>query len=182
MEQRKGDWIETYTGVQFFPFDPVPGEIKIEDIAHALSLICRYNGHCKHFYSVAQHSLNVYQVLKDAYPTDYQLQLAGLLHDAAEAYICDICRPVKRQLFGYKDIEDRLDLVICQVFGIDYYSAAHLIVKTADDLVLNAEAVQLMGGHWAKPNDLKIDIVERLPREVEYKFLQIFHDLRLSMN
>ncbi len=89
MSERRGDWIATYTGKQFWPLDPRPEEVCIEDIAHALSNICRFTGHCRHFYSVAQHSLFVSRHLPD------ELKLAGLLHDAAEAYLADIARPVK---------------------------------------------------------------------------------------
>ena len=58
---RKGDWMQTYTGRQFWPIDPRANEVHIEDIAHALSMMCRYNGHCRTFYSVAEHSVLVSQ-------------------------------------------------------------------------------------------------------------------------
>lgn len=92
---RNGLHINTFTGIHFYPLDPKITEIKTEDIAHALSLICRANGHCSHFYSVAQHSLNC---AEEAKIRDYstRVQLGCLLHDASEAYISDITRPVKK--------------------------------------------------------------------------------------
>jgi hypothetical protein len=95
---RKGDWIQTFTGKQFWPLDPRPDEVYIEDIAHALGNICRFNGHCLRFYSVAEHCFHVSHKVVPG------LALMGLLHDAAEAYVCDVVRPVKPYLKEYKKI------------------------------------------------------------------------------
>jgi len=83
---RRGDYIGTFTGKQFWPLDPRPGEVCLEDIAHALVNICRFNGHSNQFYSVAHHCLNVEMILKKR-GFNKRIQLYGLLHDAAEAYI-----------------------------------------------------------------------------------------------
>ena len=80
--------MSTYTGKKFFPFDPRPEQICIEDIAHGLSMLCRFSGQCPYFYSVAEHSIYVVHCLPD------NLQLEGLLHDASEAYLADLPRPV----------------------------------------------------------------------------------------
>jgi uncharacterized protein len=89
---RNGAWIQTVTGKQFWPMDAQPEEVDIEDIAHALSLPCRFNGHCKQFYSVAEHSIHVSRVVSN------ENAARGLLHDAAEAYLSYIPQPVKREL------------------------------------------------------------------------------------
>ena len=81
MSERRGDWIQTYLGIQFWPLDPRPEEVMLFDIAHSLSNMCRFTGHCREFYSVAQHSVIVSQNVprEDA--------AWGLLHDASEAYM-----------------------------------------------------------------------------------------------
>lgn len=176
---RKNDWIATYSGIKFYPLDPYPEDIKIEDIAHALSLICRYNGQCKYFYSVGQHSLNVYNYLAMLYPTDYTLQLVGLLHDASEAYISDICRPTKSCLTNYKAIESCVQSAVLVAFGLNFTSVETGLVKAVDDLVLYAEAKVLMKNidSWVKHVDLKIDTFLWAPELVEETFLSIFHKL-----
>lgn len=86
----RGDWMETFTGRKFYPFDPKAEDIAMRDIAHALSMICRFNGHTKFHYSVAQHSVLVAQNVSKP------MKLRALLHDAAEAYIGDMVRPMKK--------------------------------------------------------------------------------------
>ena len=101
---RTGDWTQTFAGIQFYPFDPRPDEVKIKDIAHALSMICHFNGHTREFFSVAQHSLMVSYLL----PAEHKLW--GLMHDSAEAYIGDMIRPIKTHsdMFSFALIEGRL--------------------------------------------------------------------------
>src|SRR5258708_302056 len=88
-KDRRGNWMQTYTGRAYWPADPRAEDVCIEDIAHALSLLCRYTGHCKRFYSVAEHSILISQVV----PPEYAF--FGLMHDAQEAYINDLARPIK---------------------------------------------------------------------------------------
>lgn len=90
----RNDWIQTNSGQKVFPLDLAPEDISIGDIGHALGNICRFGGHCRHFYSVAQHSVLVSEYLPEG------LALAGLLHDAAEAYLGDIMRPLKSRLWA----------------------------------------------------------------------------------
>lgn len=136
---RQGDWIQTFTGNQFWPLDPRAEEIDIVDIAHSLSMQCRFNGHTEHFYSVAEHCCHVSDFLPDG------LKLAGLLHDASEAYLCDIPRPIKRCagfMESYLLAERKLELVIAAKFGFEYpYDAA---IHDADNRMLCTEALQLM--------------------------------------
>lgn len=109
--------ILTYTNTLFYPLAPRADEVKIEDIAHALSQMCRANGHFKTFYSVAQHSINCAKEAR-ARGLSGKMQLACLLHDASEAYISDITRPVKCYLDEYRKIEEHLQKVIYEKFGI----------------------------------------------------------------
>jgi len=85
-------WIQTISGRKFPLAEPDPNQIDIEDIAHALSMLCRFNGHCTQFYSVAEHSMHVSHEISN------DLALAGLLHDAAEAYLGDVPSPLKKEL------------------------------------------------------------------------------------
>lgn len=147
---RKGDWIGTYTGIHFYPLDPKPEEVSIDDIAHSLSLICRFNGHSKEFYSVAQHSLNVAKVLKK-WRLSELTQLYGLLHDAAEVYIGDITRPFKLclsdigRLRAFNNIEIAVTKAINQHFGIPCPTDEIIgLIKRADDYILTLEAKRFM--------------------------------------
>jgi len=92
-------WIQTYTGKRFRPLSPDIDDICIEDIAQSLSKLCRFNGHCSGFYSVADHCCNV-ALLLDNQGLNRKLQLWGLMHDASEAYFGDIVSPLKRQLWA----------------------------------------------------------------------------------
>ena len=92
--------ILTFTGKHFDPTNPEENLIDLSDIGHALSLICRGNGHVKYFYSVAQHSIACCQEAQARGYSD-RVQLACLLHDASEAYMSDVTRPVKALLTEY---------------------------------------------------------------------------------
>lgn len=133
---RHGDWMQTATGRQFWPIDPRADEVFPEDIAHSLAHQCRYAGHCRTFYSVAQHSVLVSLAVppKDA--------LWGLLHDASEAYLVDVPRPVKPFLCGYKSAERAVTAAIASRFGLPPEMPAS--VKVADERILADEAAQLM--------------------------------------
>ena len=134
---RYGDFIQTYSGIEFYPLDPRIEEVKLLDIAHALSNICRFTGHCNEFYSVAQHSVLVSQYVSE------ENALWGLLHDASEAYICDIARPVKKSLEmkPYKEIEKRLMNVIAKTFNLSEDEPKE--VKEIDTKMLRTEARDL---------------------------------------
>lgn len=143
---RRGEWIGTYTGKHFYIIDPRPEEVCIEDIAHALSQICRFNGHSVETYSVAVHCLNVERYLNQ-HGYDKLIRLYGLLHDAPEAYIGDITRPLKKCLGegAVEKIESRIMDAIYAHFGIPKPGAdAAKAVKDADDYILACEAKRYM--------------------------------------
>lgn len=131
-----GDCIRTYSGLYMDVFNPTPEMIAIEDIAHALSNLCRFGGHTPYFYSVAQHSVIC---SKRVHP---EFQLQALLHDASEAYLLDVPRPIKRKLTNYKQIEDSLMKVIAEKFGFQY--PFDEVIKTVDNDVLEFEFVNMM--------------------------------------
>ncbi|PIE19044.1 MAG: phosphohydrolase [Proteobacteria bacterium] len=132
-----GTWIQTFGGRRLEPLSPRAEDLAVEDIAHALSLLCRFNGHCRAFYSVAEHSVRVARILPP------ELALWGLLHDAGEAYLGDIPRPAKRQLPAYVAAEEALMAVVARRFGLAWPMPP--AVAEADTRLLATEARDLMG-------------------------------------
>jgi hypothetical protein len=135
-EPRVGGWMLTYTSKAFWPLDARESEVCIEDIAHALSQQCRFAGHTRYPYSVAQHSVLV------SLETRPEHALAGLLHDATEAYLVDVPTPVKAFMPEYRAWEARLHAVIARRFGVP--EELPLDVKRADAVLLATEARDLM--------------------------------------
>jgi 5'-deoxynucleotidase YfbR-like HD superfamily hydrolase len=133
-------WILTRTGKRFDLLAPRAELISTIDIAHALSHVARFNGHTRHHYSVAQHSLLVASIVPDG------LQLTALLHDATEAYIGDMVRPLKALLPDYSEIEHGIWLAICDRFNIDPNLPTS--VHEADMMALATERRDLMPDHW----------------------------------
>ncbi|NLM20734.1 MAG: HD domain-containing protein [Peptococcaceae bacterium] len=174
------DYIITYTKVKFYPLKPNKEDIKIEDIAHALSLMTRANGHCRHFYSVAQHSLNCYQEAK-ARGCSERVQLGCLLHDASESYISDLTRPVKRNMSEYVAIEAKLQNMIFDRFGLGDLSEEELEqIEEIDDTLLYYEFEALMDYRIFKQRPTKtathaFDFEN--PFKVEKQFISAFQRL-----
>ena len=136
--------ITTYTGEDFTPLAPDANQIHIEDIAHALSLMCRANGHFVRFYSVAKHSINCANEAK-ARGFSAKVQIACLLHDASEAYLSDITRPVKNNLPNYREIEKRLqDIIYVKFLGSDLTEDEAVYVEQIDHDMLVCEFNALM--------------------------------------
>lgn len=130
------NWILTHTGKRFDLFEPDADMIDPRDIAHSLAHLCRFNGHSREFYSVAQHSC----LVADLVPTEHKL--AALLHDATEAYIGDMVRPLKQWMHAYQDVETCIWERICTRFSIDQDLPAS--VTQADLIALATERRDLM--------------------------------------
>lgn len=128
-------WMQTHSGKQFWPGDPRASDVDIGDIAHALSQICRFNGHSKLFYSVAEHSVNVCALVDDP-----ALKLHALLHDAHEAYLGDLISPIKRlvEMRAYKGIEKKCWAAVAERFDLSTVWPPE--VKRADLQMLANEA------------------------------------------
>lgn len=177
------EYIRTFTGRKCWPCDPRPEDIDILDIAHALSLLCRFTGHVKEFYSVGDHSLRVSELCSE------ENKLWGLLHDASEAYLADVARPVKRnEIFGayYKKVELGLMDVICRKFNLSVPEPPE--VKTFDNILLRTEQRDLMpiandgplgdNDRWKDGvQPLAYKLIPRPSQEIEEEFLERFHQL-----
>lgn len=170
----RGDWMQTFSGKQFYPLDPRPDEIDTADIAHALSLLCRYGGHVDRFYSVAEHCV----LMSQAVPAQHAL--AALLHDATEAYIVDVPRPLKRQLEGYYEIEDNVWNALCLRFHLAGDLPAE--VKDADNRILLTERNTLMSRtvhRWGVDGlaPLPVIVTGWQPLEAERRYLDRLAEL-----
>lgn len=168
-------WIETFTGKRFEFLNPQYDQIDIRDIAHSLAFTCRYTGHSRRFYSVAEHSIFVSYLAADP--------LAGLLHDASEAYITDIASPIKPHLHNYKELEDMIMDRIATKFGFPYPLSSD--VKDCDNTQLKTEAKHLLksaGLPWAskyitkREHGIKPQCMG--PEEAEQVFLERFEEVR----
>lgn len=179
------DYIRTSSGVKFYPLNPDPQGILIEDIAHALSLLCRGNGHVKVFFSVGQHCIHC---AKEAEQRGYstRLILACLLHDASEAYLSDITRPVKQHLQDYCRYEKHLLEVIYKKFlGSPLSQEEQKLVKIIDDDMLyydlrdllNESVGELVNGQEPRSAPVmysSFSYKERSFKEVEEEYLSLF--------
>lgn len=159
-EDLYSDKIRTFTGKYVDVFNPDPDTIDILDIAHSLAQQPRFGGHLPKFYSVAQHSVYC------AILADPEHKFSALMHDAAEAYLLDIPRPIKNRLTGYKEIEDNLMAVIAKKFGVEYPKSKQ--VNDVDERMLLVEWRNLMLG--IEPVDMECWTSVR----AEYEFLEAF--------
>jgi len=179
--------IPTFTGRWFTPLDPRVEDVEIIDIAHALANECRFTGHTKRFYSVAQHSVLVSSIAARAAQAKecgksyiQTVALWGLLHDAAEAYLRDFSRPLKHGWAGvgaaYRAVENRIMDAVCDKFELPHAMPAE--VREADERLGTTEWRDLMkppaveSGYYAEP--LPAAIVPWRPAEAKGRFLMCF--------
>lgn len=178
-EIEKAGSIETFTGRRFKPIDPNPININIRDIAHSLSMNCRYNGHCSRFYSVAEHSVLMSSYLYDM-GWDWETQIWALLHDASEAYLPDMPRPIKGLVNGFDEAEERIQRAIAMRFNLSWPIPE--IVHVCDDGILADEARQLIrsgGEDWYLPEDsLGIEVFCWSPQTAYMKFIDRYLELQ----
>ena len=168
---RKGRAIVTYSGIVFWPFDPRKEEINIIDIAHSLSMKCRFNGHLDKFESVAEHCVRVSSLCSKTN------RLWGLLHDAAEAYVADLPAPIKEELPEYKRIENNILKIICKKYGLPIKEPEE--VKKYDLVVRATEMRDLMSHnpykYTVKP--LRTILEPWTQKQAEKMYLDVFNSL-----
>lgn len=172
-------YITTVTGKHFDPLNPDDRLIDIYDIAHSLSLMCRANGHAKFFYSVAQHSIACANEAK-ARGWSREVIIGCLLHDASEAYLSDVTRPVKKELTFYLEVEECLQDKIWEHFiGRNLTSDEKKMIFEVDDQMLSAEFHQIMPEDMDesyKDLYLEVSCEEKIHEAVEKDFLECFYD------
>jgi hypothetical protein len=168
--------IQTYSGRLFRPLDPDAGEIVIDDIVHALAHQCRFGGHSRTYYSVAQHSCLVADVVASR-DGDRVARRWALLHDASEAYLVDLPHPLKHAEFGalYRAAEDKLMRAVCERFGLPPDPPP--VVKDVDRAMLATERRALMapGFDWPELSgveSLEVEIDPWQPEDAVYEFLE----------
>ena len=171
------EYITTYTGNHINPTNPNPALIRIEDIAHALSLLCRGNGHVKTFWSVGQHCICCAKEAM-ARGATARVVLACLLHDASECYMSDVPTPFKKKLPEYEIQEDRLLCMIFEKFlGSDLTKEELDLVKEIDHTMLLYDLKELLGEMTDEEMPklhMELDYMVQPFREVEEEFLRIF--------
>lgn len=171
----RGATIITRSGHYFDFLDPKPETIHIEDIAWALAFTCRFGGQSLFYYSVAQHSILVSEIVSP------ELRFAALMHDAAEAYAGDIVGPLKQLLPDYKVVEKRVEAAVAERFGFPVEMSPE--IKHADLRLLRTEQRDLTSGHADNWNGLdeypplKQRILPMSPTEAAEAFLDHFHVL-----
>lgn len=169
----RGDWIQTATGRQFWPMDPQPSDICIDDVAHALSMLCRFGGHCRRFYSVAEHCV----LMTRAAPQEFKRW--ALLHDASEAYLTDVPRPTKPFLVGYDGIERRVMWAVAVRFNLHLGLPDQ--VKALDRAILTDEKQQNMApAPAARSTDVEplgVHLQFWTPRRARLEFMREYRSL-----
>lgn len=199
---RRGDWMQTFTGRQYWPLDPHPDDVCVEDIAHHLSIINRYCGASRVPWSVGEHSLGVLAAFDAAlrakryrqpWASFARIRLAVFLHDAPEAYCNDVVRPVKRHLPGYDAVEQANADAIALALDLPVLDGAWpAMLKQADNAMLLAEQAVFMGEPpqpWAQidvPDVMRVEAERFVSRhgggplshdQVEAAFLATYRDL-----
>jgi hypothetical protein len=183
----RDEWIQTYTGIAFPIWHPKVEHIAIEDIAHALSNMCRFGGHTLVHYSVAQHSVIVAQIIHDLHGGVVRTR-AALLHDASEAYLVDVPTPIKRSMPDYQTIERTIMLAVFDRFSVPEIGLDDPKIHWADKVALVTEYRDLMGHvcekRWSKSFDvyppLRDMISPLTPAMAESEFLRAAKELGLS--
>ncbi|RWX28479.1 hypothetical protein EHH54_32455 [Rhizobium leguminosarum] len=167
--------MQTASGRKFFPMDPRADEVFIDDIAHSLSMQCRYAGHCQRFYSVAEHSVLMARHLRWE---GVDVALWALLHDASEAYLVDVPRPVKPYLEGYKAAEAKVMAAVALRFGLEGEMPA--AVHDADNRIIADELVNLVRMDWhARYEGKELGVTLRYwsPEKAKEEFMATFQAL-----
>lgn len=187
-------WMGTITGRDFYPLDPNAADVELVDVAHGLAFTCRYGGHTKRYYSVAEHCVLVSEVVecdarKAGMPPDFvkALALEALLHDSAEAYIGDMVRPLKHQpqMAEFRRAEERIEECVRERFGIVSTEQSRKVIKIIDDRILVDEITALITGpeRYLQTDTLRdvepigVMITGWSPELAQHRFIERYREL-----
>jgi len=183
--KREDIWIPTYSGRRFHLCDPQPEEICIEDIAHHLGNICRWTGAVREHWSVAQHCVLVARYLKHS-GYSANVCLAGLLHDAPEAYVNDSSRAMKRLIPELERIEENIRLAVFAHFHIELDDPDWQAVMDVDNFLQTSEKIALLERHTVWPEDRCVPMTFRIvpwkPEQASREYLELFTILNRKQN
>src|SRR6476469_3060904 len=154
-------WISLLSGAQFNYNRPEESDVTIDDIASALSNVCRYSGHLPRFYSVAQHLVNASRLVEAKLGTGHPTVFTALMHDTAEAFTNDLPTPLKWALPVFKELETKIESAMSEKFGFEFPYPAE--VKEADVQMLILEKIHVKGDNSIWPNYENIVVDHLLP-------------------
>jgi len=176
----RGPWIATLSGIRFYIREMNLCDIPLDDMAHALSMNCRYNGHISRHYSVAEHSLIISEIL-ELWGASRDVQLQGLLHDISEVFVPDIPRPFKGEITGFKEYEDALLHEASLEFDFMYPFDERVLWLDRNIVRNEAEALFPNPPEWTKDYEW----VRPMPRyigldaiDAKNEWLQRYEDIR----
>ena len=179
-------WIQVYTGGKFHPLAPKVSEVHLVDIAHALAMKCRFSGHTRDFYSVAQHSVLVAREHQKRYPGYLIGTATALLHDADEAYFPDVASPIKCFLPEFKKYADPVSNAVMRRFDLlpkKIWQMTWANIKDIDTSILFDERKEQLGpppGDWGfNAEPLGIEIKPWGWRKAKRKFLEMARVLEI---
>ncbi|MDO4519323.1 MAG: hypothetical protein Q4B47_03355 [Eubacteriales bacterium] len=179
------DYITTYSGVHFYPMNPEPEMVRIQDIAHALSMICRGNGHVKTFLSVGQHCIRCAKEAQ-ARGMSERVVLGCLLHDAGEAYMSDVPRPFKQYLQGYVEMEEKLlSMIYIKYLGSDLTEEEQKLLRQVDDDVLYYDLKILLNEPSEKTEpEMKVPFTYQFVpfEQIEKEYMEMFEKIHYNIN
>ena len=175
------NWLSTLLVPKFGFLDSQEADIHTEDIAHSLSLLCRFGGHVSKFYSVAEHSVLVSRVLAKE-KANQLTQFGGLLHDAEEAYLPDIPNPIKQHMTEALAIYAMLQTVIYDKFKLGKADWTHIIDIDRRICITEAKALGLWNKDWANVGPLlESPVYGWTPRKAEREFLALYEYLKAGL-
>lgn len=175
---RKERFLQTFTGRAFYPLSPRPEDVCIEDIAHALSMQCRYNGHCIEFYSVAEHGCLLYDYVQQRFD-DPILSWWAVMHDSSEAIVGDMIRPIKDYMPFFTILEDRVMGAICDAFRMQQRTMPP-IIHDLDKRIIADERSNMKPMDWGdfEVEPLGVELKLWSPARAKEEFLKRFNEVQ----